>query len=103
MTQLDEFREQLRQRPKLHQDERDKPVAEEPSAPKKVRKKKDVPQERAAVWISKEVQRKVRLLGIWLDSEGLEDAPSLGDVITEAIEHLIDTKYPKAKKFVERS
>ena len=102
MSQLDEFREQLRQRPKLNEVEREKTVAEDSSAQKKVRKKKDVPKQRAAVWISKECQRKARLLALWLDAEGIEGPDTIGSIFSDALDVLIDAKYPKAKKYVER-
>ena len=64
--------------------------------------KKDDSPGRATVWIPKDVQRKLRLLCLWLESEGLKDAPTIGELISEAVENLIETKYPKAKALLKR-
>lgn len=104
MSQLDDFREVLRRaRPEGEKEkEQSKAEAQTPPAPKKMRRKKDVSPGRAAVWIPKDVQRKLRLLCVWLESEGLKDAPTIGELASEAVENLIETKYPKAKAFLMR-
>lgn len=91
MTQLDEFREQLRQRPKLNENKGEK-----------VRKKKNEKEAHATLWVTKEVQRKAKLLILWLEAEGVEGPGSIGGVVAEAIDVLIDTKYPQAKEFLDR-
>ena len=57
---------------------------------------------RAVVWIPKDVQRKLRLLCLLLESEGLKDAPTIGELVSEAVENLIETKYSKAKALLKR-
>lgn len=103
MSQLDDFREVLRSARPEGEKEKELPEAETqtPPAPKKMRRKKDDSPERAAVWIPKDVQRKLRLLCVWLESEELE-APTIGELVSEAVENLIETKYPRAKAFLKR-
>ena len=104
MSQLDDFREVLRRARPEGEKEKELPEAEAqtPPAPKKMRRKKDDSPERAAVWIPKDVQRKLRLLCLWLESEGLVAAPTIGKFVSESVENLIETKYPKAKAFLMR-
>ena len=103
MSQLDEFREQLRQRPKLNEPEREKTPAVEPTATKKVRKKKsETKAGYSSVWLSKETQRKAKLLLLWLEAEDIEGPGTIGAVLADALDSLIDIKYPKAKKYVDR-
>lgn len=104
MSQLDDFREVLRRARPEGEKEKEQPKAEAqtPPAPKKMRRKKDVSPGRAAVWIPKDVQRKLRLLCVWLESEGLKEAPTIGEIVSEAVENLIETNYPRAKPFLKR-
>ena len=104
MSQLDVFREVLRSARPEGEKEIEQPNAEAqtPYASKKMRTKKDDSPVRAAVWIPKDVQRKLRLLCVWLESEGLKEAPTIGEIVSEAVENLIETKYPKAKAFLMR-
>ena len=48
------------------------------------------------------VHRKLKLMGLWLDSEGIMANPSANDIISMALDALIDEVYPKAKGFVNR-
>ena len=41
-------------------------------------------------------------LGLWLDSEGVMTNPSANDIISMALDALIDGVYPKAKGFVNK-
>ena len=104
MSQLDDFREVLRSARPEGEKEKELPEAEAqtPPAPKKMRRKKDDSTGRAAVWIPKDVQRKLRLLCVWLESEGLKEAPTIGELVSESVENLIETKYPRAKAFLMR-
>ena len=104
MSQLDDFREVLRSARPEGEKEKELPEAEAQThpAPKKMRRKKDDSTGRAAVWIPKDVQRKLRLLCVWLESEGLKEAPTIGELVSESIENLIETKYPRAKAFLMR-
>lgn len=102
MSQLDDFREQLRNaRPVEEEKEQSKEEVRTSLAPKKVRRKKDVSSGHASVWLPKDAQRKAKLLMLWLDAEGLECPGSIGDLMTDALDVLIETKYPKAKKYVD--
>lgn len=104
MSQLDDFREVLRRARPEGKKEKELPEAEvqTPPASKKMGRKKDDSPERAAVWIPKDVQRKLRLLCVWLESERLKETPTIGELASEAVENLIETKYPKAKMFLKR-
>ena len=48
------------------------------------------------------VHRKLKLMGLWLDSEGIMTNPTANDIISMALDALIDGAYPKAKGFVNK-
>ena len=48
------------------------------------------------------VHRKLKLMGLWLDSEGIMTNPSANDVISMALDALLEGVYPKAKGFVNK-
>ena len=48
------------------------------------------------------VHRKLKLMGLWLDSEGIMANPSANDIISMALDAFIDGVYPKAKGFVNK-
>ena len=48
------------------------------------------------------VHRKLKLMGLWLDSEGAMTNPSANDIMSMALDALIDGVYPKAKGFVNK-
>ena len=48
------------------------------------------------------VHRKLKLMGLWLDSEGIMANPSANDIISMALDALIDGVYPKAREFVSK-
>lgn len=48
------------------------------------------------------VHRKLKLMGLWLDSEGIMANPSANDIISMALDALIDGVYPKARGFVRK-
>lgn len=48
------------------------------------------------------VHRKLKLMGLWLDSEGIMTNPSANDIISMALDALIDGVYSKAKGFVNK-
>ncbi len=108
MGQLENFREQLKQRSVPNGEiipVGEKKVAGEPKgapASRKVRKKKEADDERRSVWVRRETLRQVKLLSLWLESEGNDGSKSIGDIISEAVDCLIETKYPKAKAFIKR-
>lgn len=102
MSQLDDFREQLRNaRPQ--EDEKEQPKAEVliSPAPKRVRRKKGVKTEFVSAWLPREVKRKAKLLALWIEAQGIKGPGTIGDVMAEAIDVLIETRYPKAKKYVD--
>ena len=102
MSQLDDFREQLKNsRPEEEEKEQPKPEVRTSPAPKKVRRKMEAKAGHSSVWLSREAQRKAKLLTLWMDAEGMERPGSIGDLLEEALDVLIDTKYPKSKKYVE--
>ncbi len=102
MSQLDDFREQLRNsRPEEEEKEQPKPEVRTSRAPKKVRRKKESKAGHSSVWLSRDAQRKAKLLTLWMDAEGMERPGSIGELLEEALDVLIETKYPKAKKYVE--
>ena len=102
MSQLDDFREQLRNsRPEEEEKEQPKPEVRTPPVPKKVRRKKEGKAGHSSVWLSRDAQRKAKLLTLWMDAEGMERPGSIGELLEEALDVLIDTKYPKSKKYVE--
>ena len=103
MSQLDDFREQLRNsRPEEEEKEQPKPEVRTPPAPKKVRRKMEGKTAgHSSVWLSRDAQRKAKLLTLWMDAEGMERPGSIGELLEEALDVLIETKYPKAKKYVE--
>ena len=41
-------------------------------------------------------------MGLWLDSEGIMINPSANDVISMALDALLEGVYPKAKGFVNK-
>ena len=48
------------------------------------------------------VHRKLKLMGLWLDSEGIMTNPSANDVISMALDALLEDVYSKAKGFVNK-
>ena len=48
------------------------------------------------------VHRKLKLMGLWLDSEGIMTNPSANDIISMALDALLEGVYPKAKGFVNK-
>ncbi len=102
MSQLDDFREQLRSaRPVEEEKEQPKAEIHETPTPRKVRKKKEISSGHSSVWLPKDVHRKAKLLALWMESEGIPRPGSIGELLAEAFDTLIDIKYPKAKKYVE--
>ncbi len=69
--------------------------------PRKVRKKKEISSGRSSVWLPKDVHRKAKLLALWMEAEGIPRPGSIGELLAEAFDTLIDIKYSKAKKYVE--
>lgn len=108
MGQLENFREQLKRRSQPEEEtttaerERSEAAVTDSPAPKKMRKKKDDRAERGCVWLPKEELRKVKLVSLWIESEGINGPTTIGDLFVEAVECLIETKYPKVKPFLKR-
>lgn len=53
-----------------------------------------------SIRISSTVHRKIRLLGIWLDQNGVMQSPSVSDIVDDMLECYVETKYPKAKSMI---
>ena len=66
-----------------------------------MRRKKEASAGHSSVWLPKDLQRKAKLLTLWMEAEGIERPSSLGELLAEAFDTLVDTKYPKAKRYVE--
>lgn len=109
MKQIDNFRQVLG----LDADIPKEPVAQsDPSSLSPVKKEKDSHERlkpektrRAndyakSIRISSEVHRKIRLLGIWLDQNGVMQSPSVSDIVDDMLECYIETKYSKAKSMI---
>jgi len=97
MDQLDYFREQLNKKPIV-----DSPVSQPQGAVKgkrRGRRKKDEremnPQGSSCIKLSSESLRKARLLSVWLDANGIQQRPSLNGLFEEALDLMIESKYPK--------
>lgn len=63
--------------------------------------KKEISSGHRSVWLPKDVHRKAKLLALWMEAEGIPRPGSIGELLAEAFDTLIDIKYPKAKKYVE--
>ena len=103
MTQLDNFREQLKQRSHPAQQEvRVEQEAQETASPsqKRLRKKTETPR-RKSVWLSTEAVLKAKTLALWVETENIDTSSNLGDLFAEALDCLIETKYPKAKAYMK--
>lgn len=94
MDQLDYFREQLNKKPSEAS-----PVPQEEV--KKKRSRKSTQSETAKglvnLKITAECHRKVRLLSVWLDANGIRHRMQLNDLLEEALDLMIESKYPKFK------
>lgn len=53
-----------------------------------------------SIRISSEVHRKIRLLGIWLDQNGVMHSPSVSDIVDDMLECYVESRYPKAKSMI---
>ena len=105
LDQLEMFKEQLA--PKGSRDvwgEKEKvmddPVHDARDEKKKKKSRKEI--HGAAVRTSLSTLRKLKALAFWLEMNGHQVKPSLASIIDEAVDCLIENKYPKAKKFTER-
>lgn len=102
MSQLDDFREQLRSaRPVEEEKEQPKEEVQIVPVPKRARRKKEANSEFASAWLPKEVKRKAKLLALWIEVEGIDGPGTIGDIVAEALDVLIATKYPRARRYVE--
>lgn len=97
MDQLDYFREQLNKKPV-----EDSPASQPQDAVKgkrRGRRKKDEKemnlQGSSCIKLSSESLRKARLLSVWLDANGIQQRASLNGLFEEALDLMIESKYPK--------
>ena len=109
MNQIDNFRQVLG----LDADTPKESVEQSDSSSRpQVKKEQDSPQRlrplkrqggndyAKSIRISSAVHRKIRLLGIWLDQNGVMQSPSVSDIVDDMLECYIETKYPKAKSMI---
>lgn len=69
---------------------------------KKTKEKTNDYSDAKTIRVMPSVHRKLKLMGLWLDSEGIMANPSANDIISMALDALIDGVYPKAKGFVNK-
>lgn len=102
LDQLEMFKEQLA--PKGSRDvwgEKEKvmddPVHDARDEKKKKKRRKEIHE--AAVRTSPSTLRKLKALAFWLEMNGHQVKPSLASIIDEAVDYLIEGRYPQAKKY----
>ncbi len=44
---------------------------------------------------------KLRVISIWLESEGEGKRPTMMSIMEEAVEYLLEQRYPRAKKLLK--
>ena len=91
MDQLEMFRRQLRKKPG-EEIVTDSPAVSEPV---KVKKKRVKDQGYSSIRLREDVLRKGRLLSLWLEANMGRKGVSLVQLFKEALDCLIETKYPK--------
>ena len=101
---MDNFRAQLKKR---QQAEETMDIAAEasradPTKASKVRKEKKLSSGRVNVWVSKEAAKTAKRLAFWLEEENDGKPVTIGALFSAAIECLVETKYPKAKRFIQK-
>ena len=99
MDQLEMFREQLRRKPG---DPR--PTTQESPAQAetgKVKKKRKPAEDSRNIRIWSKTGRNVRLLSVWLEANEGRKNLTLTEIVDEAVEYLIENKYPKAKALIK--
>ena len=102
LDQLEMFKEQLA--PKGSRDvwgEKEKvmgdPVHDARDEKNKKKSRKEIHE--AAVRTSPSTLRKLKALAFWLEMNGHQVKPSLASIIDEAVDFLIEGRYPQAKKY----
>lgn len=99
MDQLEMFREQLRRKPG---DPR--PTTKESSAQaetEKVKKKRKPVEDSRNIRIWSKTGRNIRLLSVWLEANEGRKNLTLTEIVDEAVEYLIENKYPKTKALIK--
>lgn len=99
MDQLEMFREQLRRKPG---DPR--PTTQESPASaetEKVKKKRKPAEDSRNIRIWSKTGRNIRLLSVWLEANEGRKNLTLTEIVDEAVEYLIENKYPKAKALIK--
>jgi len=97
-------------------DEKEAPIVQElpekPSAPdptQKVKKEKrsdkqaEVEKEQKSIKVSLLLHRKLKLLSFWMDKSGIIESATIPAVIEDALTYYLESKYPEAQKFINKS
>lgn len=103
MNQLEMFMEELGHKKKSEvSDEKETEVA--PPVPQKTKSRKtkrSSGEDRSAcIRVSAGTLKRMKLLAIWMDENGQSQRATLMSIAEEAVECLIDERYPKAKKWL---
>lgn len=100
LNQLEMFMAQLE--PKGPAEDSDEKEGDGKRRKKKGREGKRGAERDACIRVSASTLRKAKLLAFWMDENGVRNRPSLLSIMEEAVDYLIEGRYPKAKKFTER-
>lgn len=104
MNQLEMFMEELGHKKKsgVLDEKETEAAAPAPQKSKSRRMKRSGEERSACIRVSARTLKKMKLLAIWMDENGQSQRAMLMSIAEEAVECLIDERYPKAKKFTER-
>lgn len=96
LNQLEMFMEQLgpKKRPEAE--------AKDEKENSKGKRRPEKEERKACLKISNATLKKMKLLALWLDEQGCQKRPTLMSIMDEAVDYLIEGRYPKAKRFTER-
>lgn len=112
MDQLEMFKQQLRKKPAMDavmkdederggskHDEVEMAVVGNTSAAQNKRKGKAG--RTTCLRVSPGTLLKLRVISIWLESEGEGKRPTMMSIMEEAVEYLLEQRYPRAKKLLK--
>lgn len=105
MNQLEMFMEELghMKRSEVSDEKETETAPLVPQKSKSRRTKRSGGEDRSAcIRVSAGTLKRMKLLAIWMDENGQSQRATLMSIAEEAVECLIDERYPKAKKFTER-
>lgn len=97
-------------------DEKEAPTAQDlPESPsetessQKVKKEKravkqtEADKEQKSIKVSLLLHRKLKLLSFWMDKNGIIESSTIPSVIEDALVYYLESKYPEAQKFINKS